>query len=257
LRIQEFPYRYADAVLTHRKFKDAFEHLKHVLTSAPVPLLSAHLPAKQGGVKSRKRKRLKHGFAERIFFLPVDQKEINAHLESKLSELSGWEPQPLIVRERPGEVDVPKTRIKGDYKRANLQVEVQFGNMARWYSDVFKFQLGYSRQQVDVGVLVVPTVRFANLIDENVACFERVIRELPWAKMSLTLPIMVLGVEPEDYSPLKARYNQAFEALVERERVKASKEGHKPKEWELIPFDSRLAEPPAEEEQEVGGRVED
>jgi hypothetical protein len=75
-------------------------------------------------------------------------------------------------------------------------VEAQFGNMARWYTDVFKFQVSYSLGLIDVGILVVPMQQFANTIDENVAHFERVIRELPYAKMSITLPILVLGVEP-------------------------------------------------------------
>jgi Restriction endonuclease BglII len=68
--------------------------------------------------------------------------------------------------------------------------------MARWYTDVFKFQVSYSQDLIDVGVLVVPTQKFANTIDENVAYFERVKRELPYAKMSITLPIWLLGIEP-------------------------------------------------------------
>ena len=39
--------------------------------------------------------------------------------------------------------------------------------------------------------------RFANTIDENVAYYERVVRELPYAKMSITLPIWIVGIEPE------------------------------------------------------------
>jgi hypothetical protein len=47
-----------------------------------------------------------------------------------------------------------------------------------------------------VGVLVVPMQSFANTIDENVAHYERVVRELPYAKMSITLPIWVIGLSP-------------------------------------------------------------
>jgi hypothetical protein len=75
-------------------------------------------------------------------------------------------------------------------------VEVQFGNMARWYTDVFKFQVSYSLDLIDVGVLVVPMQEFADTIDENIAYYERVVRELPYAKMSLTLPIWVVGLAP-------------------------------------------------------------
>ncbi|MBI1740109.1 MAG: hypothetical protein HYR57_04415 [Candidatus Koribacter versatilis] len=88
------------------------------------------------------------------------------------------------------------TGIKADYKKARVQVEVQFGNMARWYTDVFKFQVSYSLDLIDVGALIVPMQTFANTIDENVAHYERVVRELPYAKMSLTLPIWVVGIAP-------------------------------------------------------------
>jgi hypothetical protein len=37
---------------------------------------------------------------------------------------------------------------------------------------------------------------FAATIDENIAYYERVTRELPYAKMSITLPIWVIGIAP-------------------------------------------------------------
>jgi hypothetical protein len=86
--------------------------------------------------------------------------------------------------------------MKADYKKDRVQVEVQFGNMARWYTDVFKFQVSCSLGLIDVGVLVVPIQDFASTIDENVAYYERVMRELPYAKMSITLPIWVIGIRP-------------------------------------------------------------
>lgn len=88
------------------------------------------------------------------------------------------------------------TRIKADYEKDRVQVEVQFGNMTRWYTDVFKFQVSYSLDLIDVAVLVAPMQDFASTIDENVAYYERVMRELPYAKMSITLPIWVLGLRP-------------------------------------------------------------
>ena len=54
-------------------------------------------------------------------------------------------------------------------------------------------QVSYSLDRIDVGVLIVPTQKFANTIDENIAYFERVERELPYAKMSITLPIRNLS----------------------------------------------------------------
>ena len=101
--------------------------------------------------------------------------------------------------------------------------------------------MSYSLNEIDIAVLVVPTQAFANLIDENVAYFERVIRELPWAKMSLTLPIWVIGMEPDDYGSVRECYERASANFVDARR--AAGEVVVP-----IPFDERLVEEPAEEE---------
>lgn len=222
-------YRYADAVLDHENFRQAKQELVDILAAASVPLLDpGERDARRGGVKRRAR-RSRQG--ERFFFFPVDQKRLNLELD-RAFRAKGWQLQPAIVsRERAGG---PETGLKGDYKKGALQVEAQFGNMARWYTDVFKFQLSYSLGEIDVAVLIVPTQALANLIDENVAYFERVARELPWAKMSLTLPIWVLGIEPLDYEPIRTCYYAAAETAG----VEAS---------QTVPFEARLMEEPLEE----------
>jgi len=118
----------------------------------------------------------------------TDQKAPNTLLDDEF-RARGWQCQPAVTEDE-------VTGIKADYKKDRVQVEVQFGNMARWYTDVFKFQVSYSLDLIDVAVLVVPMQGFASTIDENVAYYERVMRELPYAKMSITLPIWVVGVRP-------------------------------------------------------------
>jgi hypothetical protein len=240
MKLTPLDYRYAEAVLNHPTFRASKDEVLGVLKTAPVPLLDANeVDPKRGGVKRRKRKPRKGDPGARYFFLPVDQKALNAHLDGEFKKL-GWELQPSIVsRDRTGG---PETGLKGDYKKGRLQVEVQFGNMARWYTDVFKFQLSYSLDEIDVAILVVPTQAFANLIDENVAYFERVSRELPWAKMSLTLPIWVVGVEPESYQQLRECYEEAARNFT-ADRLLAGET--------VVPisFAERLIEEPQEEEQ--------
>jgi len=215
LNITKYSYRFAEAVLSDSAFRPSVEELLAVLRAAQPTLY----PVERVKIRSRGR--------GPIQALPVDQKELNRLIESQMPK--GWEIRPLVVsRENSAG---PTTNIKSDFKKNRIQVEVQFGNMARWYTDVFKFQLAYSLDSIDVGILVVPTHRFANLIDENVASYERVLRELPWAKMSLTLPILVLGVEPEDYGPVRERYEEAG-------RVFLSKPGNE--ERTLRPFEDAL-----------------
>lgn len=138
--------------------------------------------------KKRIRKNKKTGEVVKTMIFTTDQQQMNRLLDKEFKARK-WNCQPLVT-------DDKVTNIKADYKRGRVQVEVQFGNMARWYTDVFKFQVSYSLGLIDVGILVVPAQDFANTIDENVAHYERVIRELPYAKMSLTLPIWVMGIRP-------------------------------------------------------------
>lgn len=231
MKIIAYSYRYADAVLNDAAFSATYKELIDKLEALEPSL---YVPEK---VKIRKREKLVRAF-------PVDQKAMNSALEKSMP--AGWAIRPLVVDRNDG----PMTKIRSDFKKDRIQVEVQFGNMARWYTDVFKFQLAYSLGDIDVGILVVPTNRFANLIDENVASYERVLRELPWAKMSLTLPILVVGIEPSDYSAVKERYeeggrNYADKAATDYQRLLEqgdAKVAEKKRPKALRPFAEALAE---------------
>lgn len=231
MRLRSLSYRYAEAVLDAPEFRELKADVMAILESARVPLLP---PDK---VKVRKRSALAGVAGRRFFVLPVDQRTLNSQLDVVFRD-RGWEVHPRIIA---AGGDGPDTGLAADYRKGRLQVEVQFGNMARWYTDVFKFQLSYSRDNIDAAVLVVPTQHFANMIDENVAYFERVERELPWAKMSLTLPIWVIGIEPTDWAPVRDAYNDGAE-LFRRDRADAGDT------YAAIPFEQRAAEVPAIDE---------
>lgn len=83
-----------------------------------------------------------------------------------------------------------------------VQAEIQFGNMARWYSDIFKFQAAYSQNLIDMGLSVVPFQSLSRRIDSNVVYFERARRELPSAVLSITLPILLIGIEADDQTEI-------------------------------------------------------
>jgi len=60
-----------------------------------------------------------------------------------------------------------------------------------------------------------------------------------YPKMSLTLPILVIGIEPRDYAPIKKCYNRALVTL------QANVPGAT-----LIPFNDRMREQPSDESTE-------
>lgn len=180
VQLKTFSYRFADEVLNSPAFIEQRRDIEEILTNFGVPALAKP--------KVRRRKNKKTGAIIKEMIFTTDQQRMNDMLD-ELFKAKEWDCQPLVTQDK-------VTGIKADYKKKRVQVEVQFGNMARWYTDVFKFQVSYSLGLIDVGVLVVPVQAFASTIDENVAHYERVVRELPYARMSITLPIWVVGIAP-------------------------------------------------------------
>ena len=169
-----YSYRFADEVLSSRSFRALKKDVNDIFTGI------RNIPSPKNS-KTRTR-------GSKTWTFTTNAVELNKLID-ELFKQRGWEFHPRVT-------DDKVTSLQADFKKGRVQVEVQFGNMARWYTDVFKFQVSYSRDLIDVGILVVPTQSFANTIDENVAYFERVTRELPYAKMSITLPIWVIGIQP-------------------------------------------------------------
>jgi hypothetical protein len=174
VELSVFSYRFADEILEAPQFRDSKKELLDILRRTPViPLETAKPPRREGY----------HGQP-----FTTDQTAINRWFDVEF-KLKHWEYHPDVTGDG-------VTRLKADFRRGGVLVEIQFGNMARWYTDVFKLQVSYSLGKTDVGVLVAPTQGFAGTIDENIAYYERIIRELPYAKMSITLPILVVGLYP-------------------------------------------------------------
>lgn len=73
--------------------------------------------------------------------------------------------------------------------------------MSRWYSDIFKLQAAYSQKLIQMGLCIVPMLSLATRIDSNIANYERAVRELPSAELSITLPILLVGVGPDQAVP--------------------------------------------------------
>lgn len=171
MRIAEtYSYRHAEAILA----SEYPEEKKEILACLRATRWARTDP------KERNRK------GRVVAVLSINQAATNKALETVFSG-RGWAVHPRIISNS-------ASQLAADFKKGKIQVEVQFGNMARWYTDVFKFLLSYSADDIEVGVLAVPMHKTAAAIDENVVNYERVVRELPHAKMGITLPIWVLGL---------------------------------------------------------------
>ena len=85
------------------------------------------------------------------------------------------------------------------------QVEVEFGNAASIYRDIFKFQLSYANNRTDLGVLIVPEHKIATRVDSGVANYEKAVRELLTARSQLGVPILVIGLFEDNGNVWKLR----------------------------------------------------
>lgn len=71
---------------------------------------------------------------------------------------------------------------------------LQTGNVARVYADLLKLQLLYSRGDISAAIMVVLMNGSAREFGQNIANFERLVRELAIFSELITTPILVFGL---------------------------------------------------------------
>ena len=104
---------------------------------------------------------------------------------------------------------IPSLPLKSDFKKGAVQVEVEFGNARTYYQDYIKFMLAFNQQAAEIGVLIVPTEKFARLLCEvgrqralakgrksysGMIHLEKVRRELAYLEFMLSMPLAIAGV---------------------------------------------------------------
>jgi len=175
VRVTVHSYRFAEEIIQHGRHHNAWDEIHTVLRDAPLFVY-------QGKSASNAA-------------LDVVQQVMNTYFDRRLAIDLGWEYHPLAT-------SIAGSNLAADYRKTfgNLviQAEFQFGNMGRWYSDVFKFQTAYSQKLINLGLSVVPMYSVARRIDSNVVNYERTLRELPSADLSITLPIILAGLDVDD-----------------------------------------------------------
>jgi hypothetical protein len=105
---------------------------------------------------------------------------------------------------------IPELDLKCDYRKDSLQVEVEFGNARAYYQDYIKFMLSYFSKQIHLGILVTPTLGFANILCEigrqkalqrgrktysGMMHFEKAFKEFNYLKPIFDMPIVLLGID--------------------------------------------------------------
>ena len=94
------------------------------------------------------------------------------------------------------------SQLRSDYRKSRIEVEVQFGNVARYAYDVLED--GHRH-----GPRVFPmwgSWSFAPRTSQQTSLagistyYERAVRELERSRLTLIVPLVVIGIEPESWS---------------------------------------------------------
>ncbi|MGI8872025.1 MAG: BglII/BstYI family type II restriction endonuclease [Candidatus Limnocylindria bacterium] len=121
---------------------------------------------------------------------------MNKWLDQELCVVRDWDWHPLIIDSDPANPSAT-SRLRSDFRKSRIEVEVQFGNVARYTYDVYKMAISLSLDKADVGLMVVCTKRFAEITGGNIAYFERAVRELHQSRLTLIVPLAVIAIEPD------------------------------------------------------------
>ena len=80
-------------------------------------------------------------------------------------------------------------------KSLNSAFQIQLGNISRAAYDLLKLQHLYSSRQIQAAILALPMKETALSLGSNVANYERIATELALFKETITLPLLLVGVE--------------------------------------------------------------
>jgi hypothetical protein len=177
MKLHVFSYRYAQEILQHPNNVTAWNEIEGIFSGAPIFIY----PGKSKNPR-----------------LQIVQQLMNTYFDRRFAVDCGWEHHPLAT-------GIAESALTADFRKKfekiTIQAEIQFGNMARWYSDIFKFQTAYSQSLIQCRLCVVPMGAMARATDSNIAHYERAVRELPSANLSITLPILLIGLEQDARTP--------------------------------------------------------
>jgi hypothetical protein len=179
MKLKTFSYRYAEEILNHPKYIHVYRELLSICKEAPIPVYT--------------------GKSEKQRDKDVVQQILNTYFRLRFEDF-GWETEPLATP------DANEDSLRSDFRKTFtldngesfvVQIEVEFGNVASSYRNYFKFQLSYSYDLTDICVLILPCFELSKRIDSGVSHFEKTVREIPSAKLSITVPTLVIGLDDQ------------------------------------------------------------
>lgn len=119
------------------------------------------------------------------------QEAYNKLFAREFEAIGGWKPEPVLC---------DKPRLKGDFIKNDVFVEIQFGNSATIYRDYYKFHMGLVRKLLSLAVLILPTNQYDFFPNRNpksignMATFEYADEQ--FNALTIPVPILLIGLLP-------------------------------------------------------------
>lgn len=188
MKVELYSHHFAYDLMHTPNYKKMFEEIISICKDCPTP----YYPNKS--TKQRGK--------------DVVQPLMNTYIEECLLSM-GWASQPKASKEEDDDrlkADFSKNfpdllykdKVKSAENGVRAIIEVEFGNNASYYRDLYKFQLAFSKNTADICFLIVPKRKLAERMDSGVINFEKPCRELKDARMNVPIPILVIGLDVDE-----------------------------------------------------------
>lgn len=121
------------------------------------------------------------------------QEAYNRLFQIEFEKQGGWIREPILH-------DKPK--LKGDFLKNDVFVEIQFGNSATIFRDYYKFHMGLSKMLLSLAVLILPTNQYSFFPSRkrasvsNMATFEYALEH--FEALTIPVPILLIGLLPSN-----------------------------------------------------------
>jgi len=125
----------------------------------------------------------------------VSQTLLNSMLDYRMKK-EDWTVQPQIDIE-----NKTQSKMKGDFSKISkdglrIFVEVEFGNAASMFRDLYKFNLAYSLDSYDCGVFIVPGNELSRRIDD-VKDIEKAKQLIIDGRDFINIPLVLIGLDTD------------------------------------------------------------
>lgn len=124
--------------------------------------------------------------SDTIIKKPLNTQKIRRSILEPLHK-DGWSDE---IRVAPTSSKIDITSMKSE-----IGLCFQTGNVSRLYADILKLQTLFAEKKIKGSFSIVPKRSFAKTFGQNIVNFERFVKEINIFSKTITVPILIYGIE--------------------------------------------------------------